>query len=416
MNMSLPFLWSLLTLLTFAEVNGEAGELELQRLKRSINLQQPRMATERGNLVFLTGSAQNIEFRTGSLGKIKLNDEDLSECLHQIQKNKDDIIELKGSAIDLPQNISSQIYQLNSKLVDLERKFQGLQQTVDKKVCSSNPCQNGGTCLNLHDSFFCICPPQWKGSLCSADVNECEIYSGTPLSCQNGGTCVNTMGSYSCHCPPETYGPQCASKYDDCEGGSVARCVHGICEDLMREQAGEPKYSCICDAGWMSSPNSPACTLDRDECSFQPGPCSTLVQCFNTQGSFYCGACPTGWQGNGYVCEDINECEINNGGCSVAPPVECVNTPGSSHCQACPPGYQGDGRVCTLIDICSVSNGGCHPDASCSSTLGSLPLCTCLPGYTGNGYGPDGCVQLSNICLSHPCLNGQCIDTVSGYF
>ncbi|PNI30499.1 CUBN isoform 3, partial [Pan troglodytes] len=88
----------------------------------------------------------------------------------------------------------------NSKLVDLERKFQGLQQTVDKKVCSSNPCQNGGTCLNLHDSFFCICPPQWKGSLCSADVNECEIYSGTPLSCQNGGTCVNTMGSYRNPC------------------------------------------------------------------------------------------------------------------------------------------------------------------------------------------------------------------------
>ncbi|KAL0627630.1 Cubilin, partial [Plecturocebus cupreus] len=57
----------------------------------------------------------------------------------------------------------------------------------------------------------------------------------------------------------------------------------------------EPKYSCICDAGWMSPPNSPACTLDRDECSFQPGPCSMLVQCFNTLGSFYCGACPTGW-------------------------------------------------------------------------------------------------------------------------
>lgn len=42
------------------------------------------MTTERGNLVFLTGSAQNIEFRSGSLGKIKLNDEDLDECLHQV--------------------------------------------------------------------------------------------------------------------------------------------------------------------------------------------------------------------------------------------------------------------------------------------------------------------------------------------
>lgn len=42
------------------------------------------MTAERGNLVFLTGSAQNIEFRTGSLGKIKLNDEDLGECLRQV--------------------------------------------------------------------------------------------------------------------------------------------------------------------------------------------------------------------------------------------------------------------------------------------------------------------------------------------
>ncbi|XP_058537778.1 cubilin isoform X1 [Neofelis nebulosa] len=413
--MSSPFLWSLVILVTFAESNGEVGELVLQRQKRNTDLQQPRMAAEKGNLVFLTGSAQNIEFRTGSLGKIKLNDEDLGECLHQIQKNKDDITSLKKSAVSLPQNISSQIHQLNSKLADLERKFQSLQQTVDKKVCSSNPCQNGGTCLNLHNSFVCICTSQWEGPLCSVDVNECEIYSETPLGCQNGSTCVNTAGSYRCLCSPETHGPQCASRYNDCEGGSKALCVHGICEDLVRVQAGEPMYSCICDVGWTSPPNSSACLLDIDECSLQPAPCSTLAQCFNTPGSFYCGACPTGWQGNGYSCQDINECDINNGGCSVVPPVTCVNTFGSYHCQACPPGYQGNGRVCTLVNVCLVDNGGCHPHASCSSVLGSLPLCTCLPGYTGNGYGPNGCVQLSNICLNRPCLNGQCIETVSGY-
>lgn len=43
----------------------------------------------------------------------------------------------------------------------------------------------------------------------------------------------------SCHCSPETHGPQCTSKYDDCEAGSQALCVHGICEDLVRVQAGE---------------------------------------------------------------------------------------------------------------------------------------------------------------------------------
>ncbi|XP_060048215.1 cubilin [Erinaceus europaeus] len=415
--MSSLLLWSLAILLTFAELDGEVGGHDLQRQKRNTDLQQPRMITERGNLVFLTGSAQNIEFKTGSLGKIKLNDEDLDVYLHQIQKNKDDITDLKRSAVGLPLNISNQIHQLNSKIVDLERKFQSLQQIIDKRVCNSNPCQNGGTCLNLHDSFYCICPSQWKGPLCSVDVNECEIYSGTPLGCQNGATCINSAGSYSCSCSAETYGPQCASKYNDCERGSKELCTHGICEDLVRTQAGEPKFSCICDAGWapQSLANNPACTQDIDECSLPSAPCSEHVQCFNTPGSFYCGACPTGWQGNGYHCEDINECEINNGGCSEAPPVACVNTVGSHHCGACPPGYQGNGRVCTLIDICSVNNGGCHPQASCSSALGSLPLCTCPPGYTGNGYGSNGCAQLSNICSSHPCLHGQCTDTVSGY-
>ncbi|XP_010605410.1 cubilin [Fukomys damarensis] len=414
--MSSHFLWSLVILLLFAEFDGEAGEPELQRQKRNTDLQQPRLTSERGNLVFLTGPAQNIEFRTASLGKIKVNDEDLNECLHQIKVNKEEIRDIQRNSGGLHQNVSSQIYELDSKLADLERRFQSLQQTVDQDIChSSRPCQNGGTCLNLVNGFFCICPSEWEGPLCSTDVNECVTYSGTPLSCQNGATCVNTAGSYSCTCRPDTYGPQCALRYNDCERGSKELCVHGVCEDLERQQTGTLNYTCICDAGWTSLPNHPACTEDQDECSLR-SPCASLVQCFNTPGSFYCGPCPKGWQGNGYICEDINECEINNGGCSMTPLVRCVNTPGSFLCEDCPPGYQGDGKVCTAIDICLVNNGGCHPHAQCSSSHGLLPLCTCAPGYTGNGYGPNGCVQLGNICLSHPCLNGQCTDTVSGYF
>ncbi|XP_035298709.1 cubilin isoform X2 [Cricetulus griseus] len=424
--MSPHFLWGFVTLLMIAKLHGTTGEPKQKQQKRIADLHQPRMTTEGGNLVFLTSSAQNIEFRTGSLGKVKLNNEDLGECIHQIQRNKDDILDLKRNATGLPQNLLSQVHQLNSKLVDLERNFQRLQQNVERKVCSSNPCRNGGTCVNLHNSFFCICPPQWEGLFCSDDVNECAIYSGTPFGCQTGSTCVNTVGSFRCECTPDTYGPQCASKYNDCEQGSKQLCKHGICEDLERVQHGQPKFSCICDAGWTTAPNGIACTEDKDECSLQPSPCADHVQCFNTPGSFYCGACPKGWQGNGYECHDINECDINNGGCSMAPFVPCQNTPGSFTCGNCPPGFSGDGRQCTPLDICLINNGGCHPDASCSSSLGNhsplfvlgwfLPLCTCLPGYTGNGFGPNGCVPLSNICSSHPCVHGQCIETVSGYF
>lgn len=47
--------------------------------------------------------------------------------------------------------------------------------------------------------------------------------------------------------------------------------------------------------------------------------------------------CP-GYSGNGFSCVDINECEVNNGGCSVNPRVDCTNTRGSRTCGPCPPG------------------------------------------------------------------------------
>lgn len=56
----------------------------------------------------------------------------------------------------------------------------------------------------------------------------------------------------------------------------------------------QPNFHCLCDAGWTTTPNGIACTEDKDECSLHPSPCAEQVQCFNTPGSFYCGACPTG--------------------------------------------------------------------------------------------------------------------------
>ena len=51
-----------------------------------------------------------------------------------------------------------------------------------------------------------------------------------------------------------------------------------------------------------------------------------VVSCINTPGTFYCGSCPPGYSGNGFYCTDIDECQINNGGCSTSPRVQCLNT------------------------------------------------------------------------------------------
>ncbi|XP_072010324.1 cubilin [Engystomops pustulosus] len=397
----------------------QLGEPVRTRQKRETNIDQPRMSSENGNLIFSVSQTKSIEFKTGSYGKIKLNDDDLTELLSQIHKNKEEIAALKASVLGSNQTVTNQIAQLNTKLTEIEGRVQQLQEKISWKACSSNPCQNSGTCLNLLDSFFCLCPNNWKGATCVEDVNECQIYAGTVMGCQNGALCENTPGSYRCSCSPEWYGPQCTSKHDDCKVGSAELCVHGTCVDLDRVQPDQPRYSCVCDAGWRTPNGGFSCTEDIDECSLLNPPCSQNppVQCYNTIGSFTCGPCPSGWIGNGYSCQDIDECQTNNGGCSVAPMVKCMNTMGSYHCGPCPPGYEGDGRTCTQVDACSINNGGCHPLASCAPREeGTLPICVCPPGYTGDGYGQYGCLHIGDICLkNNPCVNGECKAGVSSY-
>ncbi|KAM8967664.1 cubilin [Pelodytes ibericus] len=411
--------WLLATIILFSGLICECGEPVKTRQKRNTYNDQARISSESGNLIFSTSEAKNIEFKTGDQGKIKINNDDLTELLVQIRKNKDELAVLKANMMGTNQSLTNQISHLSVKFTDIEEKFQILQQTFNRKTCSSNPCQNSGTCLDLLDSFFCICMSNWQGATCTDDVNECQLYSGTALACHNDATCVNTPGSYSCSCTPEWYGPQCTSRYDDCRADTSDLCVHGICIDLDRVQQNQPKFRCICEEGWMSPPGSAACTADIDECRLPNPPCSQnpLVQCINSLGSFTCGSCPAGWNGNGYSCQDINECEMNNGGCSEAPYVKCMNTMGSYHCGPCPPGYEGDGLVCTQLDVCSINNGGCHPLASCAPSEDSiLPICVCPPGYSGNGYGSTGCLALSDICeKNNPCVNGECKPTVSGY-
>ncbi len=53
--------------------------------------------------------------------------------------------------------------------------FVGLHCEVSRNKCASGPCQNGGRCHVILDSFVCECPPNYAGMLC--EVRIFTVYS-----------------------------------------------------------------------------------------------------------------------------------------------------------------------------------------------------------------------------------------------
>ncbi|XP_030375580.1 cubilin homolog [Scaptodrosophila lebanonensis] len=288
-----------------------------------------------------------------------------------------------------------------------------LERNLALDECQSMPCKNGGTCYDDYKSFHCDCTAGWQGTTCEEDVNECLDNSGTDLeSCMNDGQCINTPGSYRCLCRSGYSGAHCRLQNNICLANqSRELCGHGTCISSTNTEG----YVCICDQGWtwasnVSVASSSPCSRDVDECAPDRNPCHD--ECINFPGSFRCGACPTGYTGDGRFCRDIDECATNNGGCSQRPLVACINTEGSYRCGRCPVGWSGDGHSCVQAksNLCN-GEGVCHPRAQCEYISDTM-VCTCPVGFYGHGYGADGCTADASQepCERHICQNnGTCV-------
>ncbi|CAL1282886.1 unnamed protein product [Larinioides sclopetarius] len=414
---------------------------------------QPQIIVRDGTLVIQGAFNKGVTFATRGRAIVRVNGEDLTnvrypgytsmvsrimmkatslsnrlnEMTDQVNQMEENITALDtkvnrfiGTGQDRISNRA--IRRITSKVNQLQDKVNTLTQLLTENECNSNPCKNGGTCTDTYNGFICNCPSNWEGSTCESDINECSRYAGTSLGCQNGATCINTLGGYSCNCPANWFGIHCTQQHDDCSSASHQElCGHGTCIDEKRALPGQPKYRCICDAGWQAGSSGPACTVDIDECNGPVRRCSVNppVVCINLPGSFHCGPCPAGYTGTGHTCADINECEMNNGGCSIQPYVQCINTIGSRTCGPCPSGYMGDGVHCTFIGVCNVNRGGCHPLATCienTAVAGTYRECRCPSGYIGNGEGLNGCMQTGGMnCASNPCRRGVCQNMGSSF-
>ena len=66
--------------------------------------------------------------------------------------------------------------------------FNSIAIVSDVNDCSSNPCMNGGHCIDLKDNFQCQCKEGFWGKFCELEVDNCALQP-----CKNNGTCINKV-------------------------------------------------------------------------------------------------------------------------------------------------------------------------------------------------------------------------------
>ena len=209
--------------------------------------------------------------------------------------------------------------------------------------CSSNLCQNGGSCNDLGCDYSCSCPAGYYGS-------HCEFTPCTSNPCQNGGTCAPINDSYSCSCPAGYYGTQCQN----------TPCSSISCQNGGTCVIDGSSFRCICPPGYSGT----YCQITP--CSSRP--CQNGGTCIVHGSSFRC-ICRPGYSGTYCQITPCSSHSCRNGG-------TCIIYYDSYRC-ICPPGYSG-----TYCQITPCTSNCCGSGGTCVIS-GSTKYCSCHSGYSG---------------------------------
>ncbi|VIO91652.1 Uncharacterized protein BM_BM3447 [Brugia malayi] len=290
---------------------------------------------------------------------------------------------------------------------------------VDINECERHldDCDLTSRCSNIVGGFMCFCETGYRMSkehIC-VDIDECQERAGRP--CSQHAICINIPGSYQCQCNLGYTGDGYTCIPTDkrhCKEEELAKSNCGTNHLCLVNVKGEIDCE-TCKKGFVKEETD--CT-DINECA-QSGICHENAFCENIDGSYSCH-CQSGYKGDGYKCDDIDECQNN----PCHPQSICTNLPGSFSCK-CPDGWIGDGKnECinpfdtACLDKLSVCNQVNH--TSCLSvTLGVITtsICECSANYRYNRIKHicediDECVENRHSCDPS---NSICVNTLGGY-
>ncbi|XP_017760225.1 PREDICTED: uncharacterized protein LOC108550842 isoform X1 [Eufriesea mexicana] len=276
-------------------------------------------------------------------------------------------------------------------------------------ACIEASCDH--VCKEVDGRPVCSCYKGFvlEGDKC-IDVNECKDNKG---GCEH--KCVNTAGSFRCECPK---GMKLEEDRFTCK--DINECLlnngHGPCQDTCRNTIGG--YECSCDGlqDTVLSADNHTCQ-DAGPCSVNNAGCSHT--CLSTMGRVFC-LCPDGFilEDDWKTCQDVDECaqpDLQTEMCRYG----CINTAGSYRCAepmelkdqpildslsiTCLPGYEAtpDG-TCIDINECTVDNGGCTE--VCENTDGSF-FCACDGDEKALSSDGKSCMDINNV--SCPPLNPE---------
>ncbi|XP_072157864.1 cartilage oligomeric matrix protein [Bemisia tabaci] len=282
------------------------------------------------------------------------------------------------------------------------------------------PCFPGVECRDTAEGPRCgRCPRGYVG-----DGKSCK--RGTTCAdhpCFPGVQCYDTVEGFQCGSCPNGYsgdGRHCKPR----GGCDLNPCHHGVqCVDTQEA----PYYRCgACPQG--STGNGTNCH-DLDECDLVE-PCDPRCQCTNLNPGYRCDPCPVGFTGSSGVegvgleqasrnrqrCYDIDECaDGRNGGC--ASNSVCHNTEGSFYCGSCRSGYVGNQTTgCHNAPGLCPDGTRCDPNAECIRVARERYTCKCKVGWAGDGRtcGPDidldGWPDYDLGCQDPRCRKDNCVN------